>query len=140
MSTINPAAYVPTTNSTTPTTGSGNGLSGMDSNAFMMLLMAQLKHQNPLEPMDEKEMMNQVTSLNSLQELQAIKESMDKMRLSSEILYASSLIGKTVKAKLADGTLKEGVVASINQSNGEVHIVVGEDDLPLTAVLEVKGD
>jgi flagellar basal-body rod modification protein FlgD len=45
----------------------------MDASAFMMVLLAQMRHQNPLEPMDDKEMIAQMTQLNSLQELQRIR-------------------------------------------------------------------
>jgi flagellar basal-body rod modification protein FlgD len=45
---------------------------GVDGSAFMEVLLAQLRHQNPLEPMDDKELIGQMAQLNSLQELQKI--------------------------------------------------------------------
>lgn len=43
---------------------------------FMQLLLAQLRNQNPLEPMENSEFMGQMTQLNSLQELQKMNDSL----------------------------------------------------------------
>jgi flagellar basal-body rod modification protein FlgD len=50
----------------------GASVPGVDGSAFMEVLLAQLRHQNPLEPMDDKELIGQMAQLNSLQELQKI--------------------------------------------------------------------
>jgi flagellar basal-body rod modification protein FlgD len=59
-------------------TNSAAGLS-MDGGEFMMILLAQLRNQNPLEPMDDKEMIAQMAQLNSLQELQKINASLSTL-------------------------------------------------------------
>lgn len=54
-------------------------LNGFDANAFMMILLAQLRNQNPLEPMDDKELIGQMTQLNSLEELKKISAGVEKL-------------------------------------------------------------
>jgi flagellar basal-body rod modification protein FlgD len=56
---------------------SNSGLPGVDGSEFMQILLAQLRHQNPMEPMDDKELIGQMTQLNSLQELQKISATLD---------------------------------------------------------------
>jgi flagellar basal-body rod modification protein FlgD len=56
----------------------GSGLA-MDGGEFMMILLAQLRNQNPLEPMDDKELISQMAQLNSLQELQKINASLSTL-------------------------------------------------------------
>lgn len=72
------ATSTSTTNSTNPDNKS-SGLSGFDANAFMMILLAQLRNQNPLEPMDDKELIGQMAQLNSLEELKKISAGVDKL-------------------------------------------------------------
>lgn len=67
-----------TASSTTSAQSSG-GLSGFDANAFMAILLAQLRNQNPLEPMDDKELIAQMTQLNSLEELKKISSGIDTL-------------------------------------------------------------
>ncbi len=62
-----------------PTARTSTPLPQMDANAFMLVLLAQMRHQNPLEPMDDKEMIAQMTQLNSLQELQKIRLTLEML-------------------------------------------------------------
>src|SRR5690242_2099731 len=84
-----------------------------DSDQFMQILMAQLTHQNPLEPMNNAEMMSQFSQLNSLQELRDIHTAVDKVSASNQVIYLASLIGKTVKVNRPDGNVLEGVVEEV---------------------------
>ncbi|HEX7556620.1 MAG TPA: flagellar hook capping FlgD N-terminal domain-containing protein, partial [Leptolinea sp.] len=79
---------------------------------FMAILLAQLKNQNPLEPMNSNDMMTQMAQLNSLQELKTIQSSMDQLAAANSASFAASLVGKYVKATIDDGTTVEGTVAS----------------------------
>jgi len=52
---------------------------GLDGSEFMMVVLAQLKHQNPLKPVDDSQMIAQMAQLNSLQELQKISGTLEAM-------------------------------------------------------------
>lgn len=56
-----------------------SGLPAADSQAFMAILLAQMKYQNPLQPMDDKEVIAQMAQLNSLQELQNINATLQRL-------------------------------------------------------------
>jgi flagellar basal-body rod modification protein FlgD len=75
MSITSVISNVSTQSSTTYQAAASSGLE-MDGGEFMMILLAQLRNQNPLEPMDDKEMIAQMAQLNSLQELQKINASL----------------------------------------------------------------
>lgn len=112
----------------------------LDSDQFMQILMAQLTHQNPLEPMDNSEMMSQFSQLNSLQELKEIHAGMDKLSASNQVMYLASLIGKTVKANRTDGKIIEGVVESVVTENNNPQLRIGDEDVSLDDVIEVQGE
>lgn len=48
-------------------------------NAFITLLTAQLQAQNPLNPMDPNQMVSELTSMNTLQEIIQIRQDMDSL-------------------------------------------------------------
>ena len=108
------------------------------SEQFMAILLAQLKNQNPMEPMKDNEMMNQMTQLNSLQELQAIKSSMVQLAASTSAGYAASLIGKNIKALLPDGTTVEGLVDGTIMKEGLYLLNVTGKEIPLGSILQVS--
>ena len=111
----------------------------LDSDQFMQILMAQLTHQNPLEPMDNNEMMSQFSQLNSLQELRQIHASMDTLSASNQVIYLASLIGKNVKVNRADGNILEGVVEGVVTEKDNPQLRIGDQDVPLEDVIEVEG-
>jgi flagellar basal-body rod modification protein FlgD len=107
------------------------------SDQFMTILLAQLKNQDPMEPMKDSDMMTQMTQLNSLQELQSIKAQMDQLTSSNSASYAASLIGKNVKAVLDDGTKVDGTVDGTDMSQGLYLLSVNGTDIPLSSIVSV---
>ncbi|NOH01765.1 MAG: hypothetical protein HND47_07300 [Chloroflexi bacterium] len=114
----------------------GNAL---DTNQFMQILLAQMTHQNPLEPMDNAEMLTQFSQLNSLQELREIHTGMDKLAASNQVIYLASLIGKSVKVNRPDGNVIEGVVEEVVTEKDNPQLRIGDEKASLADVIEVKG-
>lgn len=54
-------------------------LNGFDANAFMAILLAQLRNQNPLEPMNDKDLVAQMAQLTSLEELKKISAGIETL-------------------------------------------------------------
>jgi flagellar basal-body rod modification protein FlgD len=125
---LNPAA------ATEATAKSGNKLGQAD---FMELLIAQIKHQDPSEPMDPSQFMDQLTQLTMVNGVQDLNNSFTELadKLSSDqSLQAANLVGREVLIPGGYGVLDEngtmsGVVLlpqsasditlKIQNSNGE---------------------
>ena len=75
---MNISSIYSTKNAATSDTQTG-GQATINDSQFMTILLAQLTHQNPLEPMKENEMLGQMTQLNSLQQLQKINTTLEKL-------------------------------------------------------------
>jgi flagellar basal-body rod modification protein FlgD len=66
-----------------PTTGADGAKKKDDDigkDAFLQLLVTQLKHQDPLDPQDNSEFLAQLAQFSSLESLQQIKEDMAALR------------------------------------------------------------
>jgi flagellar basal-body rod modification protein FlgD len=112
----------------------------LESEQFMQILLAQLTHQNPLEPMNNAEMMSQFSQLNSLQELRDIHVAVDKLSSSNQVLYLASLIGKTVKVNRPDGNYLEGVVEEVITEKDNPQIRIGTEEVSVNDIIEIKGE
>lgn len=112
----------------------------LESDQFMQILLAQLTHQNPLEPMNNAEMMSQFSQLNSLQELRDIHAAVDKLSSSNQVLYLASLIGKTVKVNRPDGNYLEGVVEEVITEKDNLQVRVGTEEVSVNDIIEIKGE
>lgn len=113
----------------------------IDNDDFMTLLFAQMKNQDPMKPMDSSEMMSQIATLNSLNALLSIKESISTLNSSQTLSYATSLIGKTINA-VPDpndtSTIVTGVVTSMTTYNGETLVQIGDTDVKLSTIVSVS--
>jgi flagellar basal-body rod modification protein FlgD len=79
----------------------------MGKSEFLKMLIAQMKFQDPLNPMDNSEMMAQMAQISSLEQMMNLYESFSG-------LQATSMLGKIVLANAADGSLIQGKVVSVN--------------------------
>ncbi|MET3911179.1 flagellar basal-body rod modification protein FlgD [Bradyrhizobium sp. S3.3.6] len=107
------------TNSTSsPTATSSNTV---DYNTFLQLLIAEMKNQDPTNPMDTSQYMSQFAQLSSVEQAMQTNTKLDSLLSSQALSQADGLIGKNVSFTDSTGATFTGKVASISiNSNGSV--------------------
>ena len=106
---------------------------------FMTLLVAQLRAQDPLEPLQATEFTSQLAQLQSLSELTSISQWLSQLVELQAVGPALSLIGRQVEwLDGASGERLSGVVERVEASPaGGFMLIVGEHRLSLDQVLAV---
>jgi flagellar basal-body rod modification protein FlgD len=85
---------------------------------FLKLLMAQLKNQDPTNPMNSTDYMAQLATFSQVEQSVKANSKLDDLLVSSALSQADSVIGRTVSS--SDGTVS-GQVASVKiTSDGAV--------------------
>lgn len=110
---------------------------------YMNLLVTQMKNQNPMEPMNNKEMTAQMTQFSQLQQLEDLNSNFSDALQSANLNYAGSLLGKSVTFKTSDengnSRTVTGVVEQVQKGgNSEVQLVTSEGITDLNNVSSVK--
>jgi flagellar basal-body rod modification protein FlgD len=110
---------------------------------YMKLLVTQLQNQNPLEPLDNKDMAAQLAQFSQLQQMEGLNASFGKVLESVQRSYASSLIGKEVsfQTRAADGTVetKTGTVEEVTMGeNGDIILTVDDAQVNLADVVGIR--
>jgi flagellar basal-body rod modification protein FlgD len=75
------------------------GSDKMDKEAFMKMMLAQMKHQDPTNPMQSHELAAQLAQFSSVEQLQNVNETLTEMKNSqkpTESIQALNFIGKAV--------------------------------------------
>lgn len=103
---------------------------------FLKLLITQLKYQNPLEPMEDKDFIAQIAQFSALEQMQNLNQSFSYS-------MGFSLLGKYVSAAVIDSGTGEtryvdGEVTSVHTQAGEVYVVVNDTDVPLKNITYVS--
>ncbi len=88
--------------------------SGLDKDAFLQLLVAQMKYQDPLEPTDNTEYISQLATFSQLEETQNLSNTMKQAQ-------ANDLVGKQVILKVTSTVTGESTYIS-----GQVDYVIHE--------------
>lgn len=108
--------------------------STLDKDAFLQLLVAQMKYQDPLEPTSNTEYISQYATFSELEQMQNMSNTM-------ELTRAANLVGQTVAVESVDSNGKTtsdmGVVDYISYENGKALIWVNGNSYELDEVVEV---
>lgn len=110
---------------------------------FLRLLVTQLRNQDPLKPMEDKEFiaqMAQFSSLEQLQNLSKVLEQMGKVQTDAALMaQATSFLGREVTVYDARTDQEvQGKVTAIKVFDGEPKLVINGEMYPVLSVLEVK--
>jgi flagellar basal-body rod modification protein FlgD len=106
---------------------------------FLNLLAAQLRQQNPLDPIDNAQFMGQTAQFNMLEQLQELNETLSAVMGLSALSQASALIGRYVIATGADGARVEGIVSEVALNDGQPMLLVDGVAVPANSVAVVRG-
>ena len=86
----------------------------LNASDFLTLLVAELKNQDPFNPMDQREMIAQLAQLQTVAELRELNTKMDNHdSVSGQMI---GLLGKRVWWEDPDGTVRSGRVQRMMQT------------------------
>ena len=132
--------------SVTPTTSGalGAAAAGTNPNAilgkddFLKLLVTQLQHQDPMNPVDDKDFMGQMAQFSSLEQITNLVAATQQQAFSSQMSQAVGLIGHQVSWVSADGTNGSGTASKVSISDGAIQITVGDSQITPDEIVQVS--
>jgi len=109
----------------------------LDSTSFMKLMLEQLKHQDPLSPMDNNQFLQQTSMMTMVEKM----TNMEKILKESNNNYLNldkyeALVGRTAtynKTTINDITgeksveVKTGTIDAVNVQDGKIYFTIGND-------------
>lgn len=125
---------VSTAATTTTNTTSSSSSSALSTEDFLQLIVTQLQNQNPLDPTDTTEFMNQLVSYASYTTQQEMNTSINSLVTSMNSMLASNgigYIGHNVEAKGDTTTLQDGQATwgySLSSDASSVTVTVKDED------------
>jgi flagellar basal-body rod modification protein FlgD len=128
----------------TPTVDPGDtGFNSLTADDFLTLLIAQLQNQDPTEPVDNAEILNQLATMQGLTSNIELSDSLKDVATSlaksdvdfgQKLSVGASYIGQTV-------TLDDSTVGTVDRafiSGGETFVGINGSDIPISRVVAVN--
>jgi len=121
--------------------------SGLDRDAFLKLLITQLRNQDPLKPVEDKEFIAQLAQFSSLEQMQSINKGLEQLiQAQSALPQGLALIGRTVQAVTIDGVydpklgtnVLTGKVEGLDFSSGRPVLKIGGKLVPMENLISVS--
>lgn len=127
FSTALPVGYTPATAASKSTA---------DYQSFLKLLVAQMKNQDPSNPMDATQYVAQLATFSQVEQSVQMNSKLEQMLTSQSLAQADAIIGRQVSS--ADGKTS-GVVEAVKvTSSGLVAVLEGGGEMAIGAGITIK--
>jgi flagellar basal-body rod modification protein FlgD len=97
---------------------------GISQEDFMRILLAQLRFQDPLKPVDNQQFVAQLAQFSSLELNRQQSEKIDQLLSIQAVSQAVGIIGKQVELRTSIGNSSTGNVTAISFQTGEPRLTV----------------
>lgn len=113
---------------------------GMDKNAFLRLLVTELRHQDPTQPMQDREFVAQMAQFSSLEQITSMNNAMQSLQNSFRAGEAYNLLGRRVDAlNTTTGDVTSGTVTRVSQRDNVYRVTVNNREYDLSQIQAVYG-
>jgi flagellar basal-body rod modification protein FlgD len=119
------------------TGGSTTAADGLGRQEFLQLLVTQLRNQDPLEPLNDREFIAQMAQLSALQATNDLAGQVKQMVANQQQMGALELVGHKVAYQDSAGALAQGVVGGVRLDGGLPLLLIDQREVPLDHVQTV---
>lgn len=108
----------------------------VDYDTFLKLLIAQMKNQDPTQPMDPTEQVAQLATFSQVEQTIQTNKNLERLLTSSALSEADAVIGRTLTT--ADGSVS-GKVEEVRLNSGGITAILDTgDEVDVTAGVTIK--
>lgn len=113
---------------------------GAARDEFLTLLVSQLQHQDPLDPVPQHEFLGQLAQFSTLEGIENLNTTFSNMLKLQQLTEGATLIGQTAffGSPTGDGSVISGVVDSAKVVHGNLHLGVGDYEVPIESILSLS--
>jgi flagellar basal-body rod modification protein FlgD len=109
----------------------------MGEDTFLKLLMAQMTHQDPMQPTDSAQMLSQLAQFANVEGINKLNKQTTALNLGQDFAGSVAMIGRTVTWLDDKGESHSGVVDGVQPSPSGALLMIGAEQIPSGAVRKV---
>ena len=139
-SNVNSVGGSSSSQSSSAQTTSNDPYANLNVDTFMKLLLTELQSQDPLEPMNNAEIVQQLSQIRSIQASNELSTTLQGVALGQSVASASSLLGKMIVGLDDNAQQVAGRVDGVLIADGQAKLLVGERAVSLNNVSGFAND
>ena len=114
-----------------------NSLANVDVSQFLQMMITELQNQDPLNPMDNSQIMQELGSMQQISSTNQLTTTLNAMSLGQSLSNATSLIGKSVDGIDDSGNPASGVVQKVSVVDNSPKLYVGSQIVSLNNIADI---
>lgn len=108
----------------------------LETEDYMELVMAQMENQNPMDPMDNSQMLSQLSDLVNMESVKDMKGGFEDVLGLVSVTGGANLVGREVEYE-QDGEVVRSTVEAVRASDGSLSVQVEDGELGLGQINRV---
>jgi flagellar basal-body rod modification protein FlgD len=110
----------------------------MSQDDFLKLLVAQMTSQNPVDPMNNQDLLTQMVQFSTLQQNTSLQKELSALGSSQNLMQANALLGRQISVWVDSNTVTQGVVSGVIVDSGVPKVVVDGTAYNLSDVFAIS--
>ncbi len=119
------------------TTTGYDAFNNLNLDDFIKMLVTELQNQDPLSPMSNTEILQQVAEIRSIASNQQLTSTLQSVVLGQNINTANNMLGRTITGLTDDSQQITGVVDAVSVQDNMPLLHVGQQTVQLKNVSEI---
>ena len=104
---------------------------------FLKLMIAELQNQDPMNPMENSQMLQQISQIREIGATDKLSDTLNAVQLGQSLSTAGALIGKQIKGLDDKNQQIEGIVDRVSITDSKPSLHVGDKTVSLTNVSDI---
>lgn len=119
--------------------GDNDALRGLDLSDFLDLMITEMQNQDPLDPMENSEILQQISQIREIEATNQLNATLDAVLLGQQFTAASGLVGKLITGLSDTGDSIIGVVEGVSVEDGVGKLHIGTHRVDMSNVRGLLG-
>ena len=102
---------------------------------FLQLLVTQLRNQDPLDPVKQENMLQQLAQFSTLEQMEQMNANFDDLLKLQELTQGANLLGRNVVFQPVEGDLAgQGTVEEVRNENNRLVLTIDGESVAIDRV------
>lgn len=115
-----------------------DALRDLNLDEFLKVMITELQNQDPLNPMDNAQILQQISQMREIQATDQMRETLDSVLLGQTLVSASTMIDRDITALAVSGKEVAGRVESVTIEDGMPLLHIGAEKIQLSSIRSIQ--
>lgn len=115
-----------------------SGMRDVNLDDFLKLMITELQNQDPMNPMENHQILQQMSQIREIEATDALRKTLDAVLLGQNLVSASSMIGRQIDGLSDAGVEVQGIVQRVSIEDGSPRLFVGDEAVRLSNVRAIR--